>query len=679
MNRLVVRLLLTLFFVVSLTALSQWFTMGYLVYLIFEQLPQKTQNEVANYLIPILERVNLDTDPQQSWILSGLLFGSLIIGSIGMIGISRRIARPIEAVSRSAQRISAGELSSRAEVPLRWMRGNSETARLLRHFNQMAQSLEHLEEERKATVAAIAHELRTPLTVLRGRLEALRDGVLTLDTQETAILLDQVGLLSRMVVDLRTLSLADAGQLPLERQDIDLALLLSDVVGGFSSRANERGLEVRLEAISVQGYIDHERIYQVVGNLLENAIRYGANDDHNGQHLANQGILVSLRPEMRQAITHNPKPKRRRRQQVPEFVPFAVIEVRDHGPGIPSEALPHLFERFYRPDASRGRASGGSGLGLAIVRTIVELHGGEVTVQNHPDGGACFAVWLPLVGSGREPSQTNSIRPSLLSQTRPKPHLAQPHARGQGVTSTTALGQQIQVSPDGAQLQAVTKKSAIDAAVVTESAFQPAPMLSVLYHLLAMPLAVTYFIVMVVGLSLGAILSIVGVGIPLLWLSLGVVRVFSGWERWLSEVLLGQAVPYAPNPSTNDNWWLQQRSMMAENGRFRVLLYFFLKLPVAVFNWILSMTLPSFAVWLIAMSIAALFGRGIIPDLPSNISPILFSIISASVGIGLLSITLPLLHILAEGWGKIVVWCLGNTPKSATVSMANRGVAAPNT
>lgn len=296
----------------------------------------------------------------------GLLVGTLVSAVLGILValvFARRLARPLEAISKTANRLAKGDLTAR--IPA--VRGNDETAHLGRNFNHMAQSLEGLETERKAMIADIAHELRTPLTVMQGRLEAIQDGVAPLEMAEIDRLHAQSKLLSRLVEDLRVLSLADAGKLTLLRRPLDLR----EVVGGealsFQAQAERR--EVRLETrlpdqpLTLAG--DPDRLTQVVANLLSNALA----------HTPAGGVVrLEARREGNQAL----------------------LTVSDTGSGIPEAAVAKVFDRFYRADPSRTRSSGGSGLGLAIVKTLVELHGGTVRAANRPSGGAELEVSLPL-------------------------------------------------------------------------------------------------------------------------------------------------------------------------------------------------------------------------------------------------------------------------------------------
>jgi signal transduction histidine kinase len=231
----------------------------------------------------------------------------------------------------------------------------------------MAESLERAEQSRRAMTADIAHELRNPLAVQRANLEAMQDGVYPLTAEGLEPVLEQNRLLTRLVEDLRTLALADAGQLALERTSTDIVGLVRRVVERFNPTASARQVSLRLdfpEAALLPLPLDPLRVEQILGNLLSNALRYTPD---GGQ------ISLSL------AATPG----------------GATLSVRDSGPGIPPEALPHLFERFYRADKARSREGGGSGLGLAIARQLAEAHGGTLTAANHPQGGALFLLNLP--------------------------------------------------------------------------------------------------------------------------------------------------------------------------------------------------------------------------------------------------------------------------------------------
>ena len=276
------------------------------------------------------------------------------------------LARPLSAVSKAARQVAGGDLSARALLNAGEQRGlghrpGDEALRLVDDFNVMAASLERLEAERKATAATIAHELRTPLAVLQARLAALRDGVFALDLREVGLLEQQTDQLARLVEDLRTLSLADAGRLALTSGPCDLSALVGNVVTASEPQAAEKGvrLETALTPATVQG--DAGRLRQVVTNLLDNALRFTP---------AAGSVTLLLKTDGS----------------------GATLVVQDTGPGFGAGGAARVFERFYRADAGRS----GSGLGLAVVRSLAEAHGGRVAANNAPGGGAVLEVWLPL-------------------------------------------------------------------------------------------------------------------------------------------------------------------------------------------------------------------------------------------------------------------------------------------
>ncbi|ADV66550.1 sensor histidine kinase [Deinococcus maricopensis] len=303
----------------------------------------------------------------QNQLTNSLTGAALISGTLAvLLGglLARRIARPIEGVSAAARRVAHGDLSVRApEQP-----SSLEVLALTRNFNGMADALERLEGERRNMIADIAHELRTPLAVMQARLDALADGVLPMTPGEIGVLSQQVELLTRLVGDLRTLSLAEAHQLSLDRTTFDARDLVAHVARSFESRAHARTqmLRTHLPTGPAPLHADRDRLAQALGNLLDNALR----------HTPDAGVVqLSVRAEA-------------------DAVTFAV---RDSGAGFPEDAAPRLFDRFYRVHGARDRATGGSGLGLAIVQAITALHGGHVTARNHPDGGAEFTLTLPSV------------------------------------------------------------------------------------------------------------------------------------------------------------------------------------------------------------------------------------------------------------------------------------------
>jgi two-component system OmpR family sensor kinase/two-component system sensor histidine kinase BaeS len=291
--------------------------------------------------------------------------------------LSYTLMRPVRDLTQAARRLGERDLSQRVRVS-----GKDELAELALTFNRMADSLQQAEENRRALTADIAHELRTPLAVQRAHLEALQDGVYPFVPENLSPVLEQNLLLTRLVDDLRTLALADAGQLALERTPTDLTALVRRVVERFQPQAGSRGIALRLVEPAAQvtksptNLVDPQRVEQILSNLISNALRYTPDGGQINVSLAPAGVAGA-----RASSLGNPG---------------VQITVRDSGPGIPPAALPHVFERFYRADRSRSRAEGGSGLGLAIARQLAEAHGGILTVANHPEGGAVFTLSLPM-------------------------------------------------------------------------------------------------------------------------------------------------------------------------------------------------------------------------------------------------------------------------------------------
>lgn len=304
---------------------------------------------------------------RSTWVSSSIAGGLALL--LGLL-LFRQIVSPVRAVTRAAHRIAAGDLEQRVPVST-----TDEVGQLARSFNRMADALVADRQLRRNMIADIAHELRTPLSVMQANLEAMVDGVVPVDSQEIASLHDETLLLSRLVSDLRLLSLAEAGQLKLELAATELGELVHRVVDPLRVQAEsgEIDLAVAIAPVTPIALIDADRIAQVLGNLVHNALRYTP---------AGGRIKVRVAPYGEDGAA-----------------PGALVEVVDTGSGIPESELPFVFDRFYRADKSRNRASGGSGMGLAIARQLVEAHGGRIWVQSQEGKGTTFAFVLPLVDS----------------------------------------------------------------------------------------------------------------------------------------------------------------------------------------------------------------------------------------------------------------------------------------
>jgi two-component system sensor histidine kinase BaeS len=292
---------------------------------------------------------------------------ALIVAAAAILGallLSRGVLRPINTMTGAARRLGAGDLSHRIAVS-----GQDEIAELGRSFNRMADSLQESEERQRRLIGDVAHELRTPLANLRGYLEALHDGVVEPSPELLASLHEEVLLQQRIVEDLQDLALAEAGALTYHRGVVEVGELLQTCLTAHRALAEAAGVSLTVEVTEpVKIDADPDRLRQMFANLITNAVRASAPGD---------SIRLTATRD-RASVT---------------------IRVRDTGAGIPAADLPHLFDRFWRADAARGRTTGGSGLGLAIARQIVMDHRGTISVASSPGLGTTFTVVLPAAGS----------------------------------------------------------------------------------------------------------------------------------------------------------------------------------------------------------------------------------------------------------------------------------------
>jgi len=295
-----------------------------------------------------------------------LIIGGLLAIGIALIitfWISRRISAPVRVLTNSAKQLGQGDFSQR--VPFS---GKGEIGELGTAFNVMADDLQHNETLRRNMVADTAHELRTPLSNIRGYLEAIRDGVVQPDSNTINSLYEEAVLLSRLVEDLQDLALAEAGELKLVKQTVGINEVVNQSVTAIQPQAQAKSISVTssLPESSPLVEIDFHRILQVLHNLLDNALAHTP---------AGGSVMVTL---------------------IPHFS-TVDIAVEDTGEGIPVEEIPNIFERFYRVDKSRTRATGGHGLGLTIAKRLVEAHQGTISVTSEVGKGSRFTVSLPLV------------------------------------------------------------------------------------------------------------------------------------------------------------------------------------------------------------------------------------------------------------------------------------------
>ncbi|MFH1086756.1 MAG: ATP-binding protein [Chloroflexota bacterium] len=307
----------------------------------------------------------------QRFTLALLMGGGGAIAAALLVGVllSHSLTRPLRDLTAATEAVSRGELDQRIEV-----RSRDELGELAQSFNRMSARLAQAQALRRQMTADIAHELRTPLSLILGHAEAVADGVLAPTHETLGIIYDEAQRLVRLVDDLRTLSLSDAGELSLYREPSAPRQLLASAAAAHQPMAEDQG--VRLGVVADEELptvdVDPDRIAQVLDNLLTNALRY---TPQGGE------IILS-------AQAH---------------ADGVALAVRDSGPGFAEADLPHLFERFFRSDASRQR-EGGSGLGMAIARSMVELHGGRIWAENAPGGGARVVFSVPAANSGQAPN-----------------------------------------------------------------------------------------------------------------------------------------------------------------------------------------------------------------------------------------------------------------------------------
>jgi two-component system sensor histidine kinase BaeS len=274
------------------------------------------------------------------------------------------MARPLTQLARASRGVAAGDLGRRSGLAGR----RDEFGEVGRSFDEMAAELQGADEQRRRFVQDVVHELRTPLTVIEGTAGAVEEGIFAFEPRYMRTIREQTQLLSRIVDDLRTIGLAEAGELPLKRERVDAAQIAAATVAAFEARASADGVALSTDVepgCTVDA--DADRLRQVLAALTDNALRHTPRDGRVSLVAYRMGRLIR-------------------------------ISVEDSGGGIAPEDLPHVFDRFYQSDPSRDRRTGTSGLGLSIVRALVEVHGGRVGAENRPTGGA--SVWIELPAAG---------------------------------------------------------------------------------------------------------------------------------------------------------------------------------------------------------------------------------------------------------------------------------------
>ena len=296
---------------------------------------------------------------RSSWFIAGF---ALALAAVAALVLAQVFLQPLKRVAAGTHRLAAGDYATRVAVTSR-----DELGRLAEDFNRLAEALQKNEALRRRFMADVSHELRTPIAVLRAGLEAIEDGVRPLTRESVASLQGEVAALGKLVEDLYQLALSDVGALNYRKEPVEVAEVLEQAVEPFAGRMGERALILEKDfSKDLQVLADADRLSQAFRNLLENSARY-----------TDAGGTVRVTARRNGA--------------------GVKIDFEDSSPGVPADALPRLFERFYRVEGSRSRANGGAGLGLAIVRSVIEAHGGSIEAGASPLGGLRVTIALPAV------------------------------------------------------------------------------------------------------------------------------------------------------------------------------------------------------------------------------------------------------------------------------------------
>jgi two-component system sensor histidine kinase BaeS len=323
-------------------------------------MPGDDSNPTTALFMGEAERAFLDSVRNSLW-LAALV---AILTGVGLgYFFSRLISGPMRQLTLAARKVATGDFSQRVST-----KTDDEIGEVSVAFNTMAEQLEVKEKSRRQLLADIAHELRNPLSIIQGNLEAWLDGVITPTSDQVASVYDETVLLSRLITDLRDLSLAEAGQLKLYQKATELGEFIFTEIASVQSRCQEKQISISADLPTGLPLvlIDKDRIRQVLHNLVDNALRYTP-----------EGGTIKIGADYAQ----------------PGWV---TVSVSDTGAGISRNDLPHVFDHFYKADRSRHRGHGGAGIGLAMVKRVVELHGGTVWVKSRKGKGTTFYFTLPV-------------------------------------------------------------------------------------------------------------------------------------------------------------------------------------------------------------------------------------------------------------------------------------------
>jgi signal transduction histidine kinase len=321
-------------------------------WILFGQTPIQVRDLPGSPELDFLDRM------QQALIWGAL--GATVVALLIGIFLARTISRPVRELTGATKRVAGGELG--VQVPVRT---EDELGELANSFNQMSADLAQSTQVRRQMTADVAHDLRTPLSVILGYTEALSDDKLQGTAQVYDVMHSEAQHLSHLIDDLRFLSLAYAGELPLERREVAPSVLLNRTAASHRAAADQKQIDLQVQVAPdlPDLNVDPERMAQVLGNLAGNALRHTP---------AGGSVTLSAK----------------------RGTEGVLLEVQDTGSGIDAVDLPYIFHRFYRGDQSR-QHNGESGLGLAIAKSIVEAHGGSLTAESTPGAGATFTITLP--------------------------------------------------------------------------------------------------------------------------------------------------------------------------------------------------------------------------------------------------------------------------------------------